>query len=416
MASNYTKDDPVFGTIDLDHQYVTDSWLVDQFVGGTLFAWGSNTGGKLGTAGVNNYYSSPIQVGSLTNWNYVATAINSSFAIKTDGTLWAWGSNTGGVLGDGTTTSRSSPVQVGALTDWKQVSGWDATLAIRKNGTLYAWGPGAGGILGGGPTGTYASTANYSSPIQVGTLTNWKSIMVAGFTSAYAIKQDGSLWVWGANQFGKLGIGNISSYSSPVQVGSLTNWKQVSSGDYHTLAVKTDGTLWAWGSSVFGELGTGISGATAYYSSPVQVGTLTNWKQVLVSGSGINTSATSFAIKTDGTLWAWGANIWGIFGTNFAGNYYSSPIQVGTLTNWKQINGTTTSHSIYATKTDGTLWAWGANFGGQLGIGSSAGYYSSPVQVGSLTNWKYVVGIGRGSGGASGRSAAALGITFADLT
>ncbi len=419
VGSGFKKPDDVFGTIDLDDQYITDSWLVDQFVGGTLFAWGSNTIGKLGTAGVNNYYSSPIQVGSLNNWKYVATGLNSSFAIKTDGTLWSWGSNSGGVLGDGTTTNRSSPVQVGAFTDWKQVSGWDATLAVRSNGQLYAWGPGAGGILGGGPTGTIASTANYSAPIQVGTMTNWKSITVAGFTSAFAIKQDGTLWVWGANQFGKLGTGNLTSFSSPVQIGSMNNWKQVSSGDEHTLAVKTDGTLWAWGANFRGALGTGFAGATAaaggYYSSPIQIGSMTNWKQVVVSGAGLGAGGSSFAIKTDGTLWAWGSNVWGVLGTAGVNNYYSSPIQVGSLNNWKQVNGTVTSHSIYATKTDGTLWAWGANFNGQLGIGFSGGYYSSPIQVGSLTNWKYVAGIARGSGGASGRSAAALGVTFTDL-
>ena len=143
---------------------------------------------------------------------------------------------------------------------------------------------------------------------------------------------DGNLYAWGWNSYGQLGINTASTtvyYSSPVQVGSLTNWKQVSGGYYHTTAIKTDGTLWTWGYNAYGQLG---NGTTTNYSSPIQVGPLTNWKQV--AGGQHHTAA----IKTDGTLWTWGYNISGQLGNGNVG-YYSSPIQVGSLTNWKQVAG-----------------------------------------------------------------------------
>jgi alpha-tubulin suppressor-like RCC1 family protein len=191
MTTGYKIPDPVFGTVDVDDTYITESQLVDRYVGGTLFTWGQNNYGQLGN-GNTTYYSSPIQIGSLTNWKQVSCSINSTLAIKTDGTLWAWGSNTYGSLGNGTITSYSSPIQIGALTDWKQV-----VCSIRYSG---------------------------------------------------AIKTDGTLWSWGGNDYGQLGNGNTTHYSSPIQIGSLTNWKQVAPCESYTaFAIKTDGTLWGMG-------------------------------------------------------------------------------------------------------------------------------------------------------------------------
>ena len=223
MTTNYNS-----AGQDLDNMFVTNYWLVDRFVGGQLFVAGYNSAtlGILGVSPAATLYSSPVQVGSLLNWKQIAVGSANAAAIKTDGTLWTWGGNTGGQLGAGTTAARSSPVQVGALTTWKQVD-----------------------------------TIKASS----------------GFANMCAVKVDGTLWVCGYNSVGQLGTGNTTSYSSPVQVGALTNWKQVSSSAVHSCAVKTDGTLWAWGSNTNGNLGTGN---TTSYSSPVQVGTLTSWKQV----------------------------------------------------------------------------------------------------------------------------------------
>ena len=433
---------------------------------GTLWTWGGNLSGQLGNGTTANY-SSPIQVGSLTNWSQVAGGTYHTAAIKTDGTLWTWGFNSDGELGNGTNgINYYSPIQVGTLTTWKQVQcGTLHTAAIKTDGTLWTWGYNGSGLLGNG-TGVYYSspiqvgslttwnqvatgssyyilaiqTYNYnqdlgqrytsksylldvypniasqignrtspglfswghdsygelgigsispvSSPIQVGALTNWKQVSscYSGSTLA-AINNLGQLWMCGYNKYGQLGNGSTVYYSSPIQVGALTNWKQVSAGFSHAAAIKTDGTLWTWGnnfaysvSKTSGQLGN--NSQAMYYSSPIQVGALTNWKQVSAG------SWYTLAIKTDGTLWGWGWGIFGIFGNNSQGMYYSSPIQVGSLTNWKQVSSG--GENIAAIKTDGTLWTCGYNIYGQLGNGTSGIGYSSPIQVGALTNWKQV--------------------------
>jgi alpha-tubulin suppressor-like RCC1 family protein len=222
MTSNFRKDDPILGTVDLDDAYLTDASLLDYFVGNRIFTAGA---AAFGTNGQSNTLSrsSPVQVGSLTTWKAVSGGFAHYHATKTDGTLWAWGYNDVGNLGIGNTVARSSPVQVGLLTNWKSI-------------------------------GARAGTSNCG-----------------------AIKTDGTLWMWGVGTSGQLGLGNATSRSSPVQVGSLTNWKQLAVGNGQTLCVKTDGTLWAWGSGQNGALGLGDVIAR---SSPVQVGSLTNWKQV----------------------------------------------------------------------------------------------------------------------------------------
>jgi hypothetical protein len=450
MPSNYKANDPyVNEQVDLDDIFITDAWLIDQFVGGTLFQWGRNHYGQLGNGTTTNY-SSPIQIGSLTNWKQIDVNDSASGAVKTDGTLWMWGFQYYGQLGNGTTTDvrYSSPIQIGSLTNWKQVSlGVFHTAAVKTDGTLWTWGAGTGnnGQLGVG------NLIQYYSPVQVGSLYNWKQVSGSGQHTA-AIKTNGTLWTWGQNSYGALGNGTTIDYSSPVQVGSLTNWKQISAATLNSAAIKTDGTLWTWGYNAYGQLGLGESdvvanfstanissplqasggstwantdpdtqiltvshravhsalikqdgtlwvgglnsagqlgnGTTITYNSPIQIGSLTNWKQVAISGR-VNQSniGMTAAIKTDGTLWTWGQNQFGALG-NGTRVYYSSPIQIGALTNWKQV-ACGYIENVYAIKTDGTLWSWGRGTDGCLGNGTTT-YYSSPIQVGSLTNWKQV--------------------------
>jgi alpha-tubulin suppressor-like RCC1 family protein len=179
---------------------------------------------------------------------------------------------------------------------------------------------------------------------------------------------------------GQLGQNDTISRSSPVQVGVLTNWSQVSGGGYHTAAVKTDNTLWTWGYNNAGQLG---QNNTTRRSSPVQVGALVNWASVCASRLGC------LAVKTDGTLWSWGYNSQGQLGLGDTIDR-SSPVQIGALTNWFRVpenGGTTNGWNFGAVKTDGTLWLWGdGNQGGQLGQNNTEDR-SSPVQVGALTNW-----------------------------
>jgi alpha-tubulin suppressor-like RCC1 family protein len=168
----------------------------------------------------------------LTNWKQVACSSYSSAAIKTDGTLWTWGENNVGQLGLGNTTNRSSPVQVGNLSNWKELANQinaAGMAAIKTDGTLWAWGANGNGRLGLG------DTTNRSSPVQVGALTNWKEV-TAGGASTLAIKTDGTLWSWGFNTNGELGLGNTTHRSSPVQVSALTNWKEIATGQNHAIA------------------------------------------------------------------------------------------------------------------------------------------------------------------------------------
>lgn len=337
-----------------------------------LYTWGLNTSGQLGQNNTITGESSPVQVGALTDWTQVTTVgFSHTTSVKSDGTLWAWGSNTNGRLGDGTVVAKSSPVQIGGLTNWYQVSAGSAFVsAIKTDGTLWAWGYNFNGQLG------TSNTISRSSPVQVGALTTWASIGT-GNTHNLAVKTDGTLWVWGSDSNGNLGLGTLDvARSSPTQVGALTNWEKTAGGNDVSSAVKTDGTLWMWGINTNGQLGDNTVGRKL---SPVQVGALTTWSEVSPGGS------HTLAVKTDGTLWSWGKNSQGQLGTNESTlNYKSSPVQIGALTNWSNVSGRV--NSSIASKSDGTLWTWGWNAVGQLGHNNTTDL-SSPVQVGGLTNW-----------------------------
>ena len=340
-----------------------------------LWSWGRNDNAQLGLGNVT-FYSSPKQVGALTNWLNIACGYSFIVSTKTDGTLWSWGSGTNGKLGLGNTTNYSSPKQVGALTTWLNVAcGYQHTLATKTDGTLWSWGRGSFGSLGLG------NTTNYSSPKQVGALTTWLKVSCPISSSAsFAIKTDGTLWSWGSGGTGQLGLGNTTNYSSPKQVGALTTWSTIScSSATFSFATKTDGTLWSWGGNAYGQLGLGN---TTSYSSPKQVGALTTWAK-----SSCGTEHTT-AIRTDGALYSWGRNQYGQLGLVNT-TYYSSPKQVGALTTWASI-ACGDNHTL-ATKTDGTLWSWGRNDDGQLGQNTLIIFnVSSPVQVGALTTWSTI--------------------------
>ena len=302
--------------------------LLNQFDTPMLMTWGANSNGQLGDNTVTSK-SSPVQtIACGANWKQISCVYNSTVAIKTDGTLWTWGFNNNGQLGDNTVTSKSSPVQtIAGGTNWKILSrgGIYHMVAIKTDGTLWTWGYNVYGQLGDN-TGT-----SRSSPVQtIAFGTNWMQVS-AGTSFTAAIKTDGSLWLWGNNAYGQLGDNTVLRKSSPVQtITRGNNWKQVSCGDTHTVAVKTNGTLWSWGDNSSGKLGDNTTAARR--SSPVQtVAFGTNWKQV---SAGYYSTA---AIKTDGTLWAWGYNAGGQLGDNTTTNR-SSPVQTILYgTTWKSV-------------------------------------------------------------------------------
>ena len=389
FTSNFNENSAE-NNVDLGTKFVSKSYLMDVYPYLTgmgnitfpgLWSWGRNSYGGLGDSTVT-YRSSPVQtIAGGTNWKQVACGFLHTAAIKTDGTLWSCGYNPYGQLGDSTVTHRSSPVQtIAGGTNWKQVSGGSYhTAAIKTDGTLWNWGYNIYGGLGD------STSTNKSSPVQtIAGGTNWKQVACGTYHTA-AIKTDGTLWTWGYNVYGCLGNSTVTHRSSPVQtIAGGTNWKQVATSYYHTAAIKTDGTLWLWGYNIYGGLGdsTTLTGR----SSPVQtIAGGTNWK--LVSSGQFHTAA----IKTDGTLWSWGRNQFGQLGdSTITGR--SSPVQTITGgTNWKQV--ACGSVHTAAIKTDGTLWLCGYNVNGGLGDSTTVTGRSSPVQtIAGGTNWKQVSG------------------------
>jgi alpha-tubulin suppressor-like RCC1 family protein len=355
---------------------------------GTSYALAAGSTLPAGTALLaNGYFYGTVSVEAETAYSFsvVATDAENQEASKTFSftiglpykKLYTWGENDTGQLGSNSVTLRSSPAQVGTGTNWTTLASnsWTAPLMTKADGTLWTWGYNGFGNLG------LSDTTNRSSPVQLGALSTWSNVAV-GIFGAGAIKTDGTLWLWGRNNYGQLGINNIDSPStaqSPIQVGALTNWSKITMAKYVVLAIKTNGTLWAWGdSSVAANHGLNIS---TKVSSPTQVGTDTNWS--LVCSRFYSTAA----IKTDGTLWAWGYNSVGNLGLNSAGVHRSSPVQVGALSNWSKVN--IGAQSVCAIKTDGTLWMWGNNNNGQLGLNDRV-TKSSPTQIGTDTNWSLV--------------------------
>jgi len=354
-----------------------------------IYAVGNNGNRQLST-GDNLSRSSPTQVGALTDWNIMAAGVGTTHAIKLNGTLWGWGGNTYGLIGNNDyNTSPSSPVQIGSNTNWSKIgTGQQHIVAIRTDGTMWSWGNNQYGQLG-----LNDLNVTRSSPTQIGSGTTWLNVAV-GTYSAFGVKTDGTLWAWGNNSSGELALLDRVNRSSPIQVGALTNWGSVAWGGRITmkganiLAVKTDGTLWTTGQ---GGAGTNGTNNVINRSSPIQVGALTDWNYPMLGGQ--LSYCVAMCTKTNGSLWSWGYGGNGSAGTNTNINR-SSPIQVGALTNWAQglnkIHCGWGSPAIAAVKTDGTLWTWGANDFGQQGRNFGNVNSSSPVQVGTNTNWNKV--------------------------
>ncbi|UHO39641.1 T9SS type A sorting domain-containing protein [Chryseobacterium capnotolerans] len=300
-------------------------------------------------------------------WESLSAGNFHSVGLKSDGTLWAWGRNSNGQLGDGTTIDRNAPIQIGTDNNWLRIAAGDTyTLAIKTDGTLWAWGNNDYGQLGDG------TKADKLSPTQIGTTAGWKSVS-AGSYHSIGLKTDGTLWSWGYNIYGQLGDGTIVEKITPIQIGTAANWQSIAAGYQHNLAIKTDGTLWAWGSNYSGQLG---DGTTTARNVPTQIGTAANWRNIDVGTS------HSLGVKLDGTLWTWGANANGQLG-NGSTIGKNIPTQIGIGNNWQSISAS--NNFSFANKTDGTLWSWGANEFGQLG-NITSGSVLFPTQVGSSSD------------------------------
>ena len=341
------------------HLAVGNNYTLSIHADGTLWAWGTNTHGQTGLPSTTIYQPTPAQVGTATTWRQVVAGDFCSLGVRSDGTLWAWGDNVYGQLGYNAAYIYNPPTQVGTATTWKSVSvGANHVLAVRTDGTLWAWGRNRYGQLGTGST--LPASAVQDVPVQVGTATTWASVQASSDFSL-ALRTDGTLWSWGYGLNGQLGLGTTTTQLEPTQVGTAS-WRSLAAGSIvgssHAVAIRTDGTLWAWGLNTFGALGTGNTNSA---NAPVQVGTATTWKSLSVS------FYHSLATRTDGTLWAWGYNYQYVLGV---GNTTTqlSPVAVGVGANWQEVS--TGPYTTLALRADGSLWAWGYNNFGQFGDGS----------------------------------------------
>ena len=330
---------------------------------GTLWSWGFNADdGALGN-GTTWSTNVPTQIGSATDWKEVNAGSVHSFAIKENGTLWSWGSNLKGNLGSGSTALYSLvPVQIGS-SQWKMVrAGSDHSVGIKVDGTLWGWGDNQDATVGDG------TFIDKSTPVLINGSTNWKMVS-CNLARNIAVKEDGTLWAWGQNSpsFGFLPadpVGGQAYVKVPSQIGLDTDWKYAVAGNGYFLAIKNDNTLWAWGGGANGKLG---NGSTTSIPWPTQIGTDTDWEMLEAD------SFSSFAIKTNGTLWAWGRNILGNLG-NGTQNDLLVPTQISTSSDWKTV--TTSYNSTTALKEDGSLYSWGSNEFGTFGDGTFVDQYS----------------------------------------
>ena len=380
-------------------QNVAGNAVYAAFTTGEFWTWGDNENGELGQNNRTDY-SSPKQVpGAWVDIIGPSREVSISGGLKSDGTLWMWGDNGGGRLGQNSQVQYSSPVQIPGTT-WKLRTDEDAvdnnkkfnvttqggsTYAIKTDGTLWAWGYNGFGQLGQneGPS------SKYSSPVQIPG-TNWKYVNFVRDGGFHGIKTDGTMWTMGRGQYGRLGLNSTVNRSSPTQIPGTT-WSAVGGSDQHAFATKTDGTLWGWGDNNYGQLGANIVVGNGN-SSPVQVPG-TNWSTFDTAGS------ATVAIKTDGTLWSWGLNEVGALGLNQAHSNvkYSSPVQIGSGTDWLNVSNVG-ENAFQAVKTDGTLYSWGENDTGRLGIGNNTNR-SSPTQIPGTT-WSGKLG-GHNKGGSA---------------
>jgi alpha-tubulin suppressor-like RCC1 family protein len=332
---------------------------------GTVFGWGQNDSGELGDGTAANIRTTPVQAAGLTSMAVVSTGWYHSIGLKTDGTVWTWGYNGEGELGNGGTSQQPTPLQVSSLTGVVAVSaGARHSVVVKSDGTVWAWGQNSNGQLGDGTTGQRLS------PVQAISIANVIAV-AAGEFHTLALKSDGTVWAWGYNGYGELGDGTTTQRSSAVQVLGLTGVIAISAGSIHSLALKADGTVWAWGYDGNGELGDG--GTT---SAP-EIVRVVGLVDVISISAG---DSHSLAAKSDGTAWAWGYNNGGQLGI---GNTIQQviPQQVTGLTGILAVAaGLTHSNAL---KDDGTIWSWGDNTYGQFAEPTPA---SSTVPL-QATTW-----------------------------
>jgi alpha-tubulin suppressor-like RCC1 family protein len=386
---------------------------------GTLWCWGPNAQGELGEVGTR--LEAPVRLGDSSCWASVDVQWGHTCGVKRNGTLWCWGRNEHGQLGTGDTRPEKEPTQVGNDTDWTRVTTGSAyleawTCALKADGSVWCWGGGNGPLprkqsglatvsmmtagaghrcflsadgtlrCGGnndhGQLGQGTSGNLYLPVAEVAGGGAWRSVDAGGSHTCAIHDDDGTLWCWGRRKLGVLGDGEVYPVSrEPTAVAEERHFSSLTAGLKQSSALDSTGHAWSWGS---GETGW-VSG---HRRVPARIFEDHQWTQ-LSSGGG-----QSCGLELDGSLWCWGTNWTGELGVATEGNYSWVPVQVESDQPWLQVDAAAqcggTNHAC-GIKTDGTLWCWGSNSHGQLGVGGDV-EQQVPVQVGSDEDWRVVDG------------------------
>ena len=369
---------------------------------GTLWVWGRNDEGQIGD-GTTDYTTSPVAIDADgdtfadTDWTAAAGGNWYSVALKSDGTLWAWGSNANGQLGIGTSDTLPHPTPIKLEVDlvgdpqpdhdWTKIAlGHSHTVALRSDGTLWTWGFNNEGQLGDGTTTTSLVPLSVDADGDTFADNDWTDVAASDGSHTIALKSDGTLWAWGNNSDGQLGDGFTISSSYPLEITDIGfGWVSGIAGENHTAGIKDDGTLWTWGNNSHGQLGVGD---TSPRTLPVQVTTDTDWVSV------VPRDTHTVALKSNGTLWAWGGNAYGQVGDGSKDNNRLAPEVVRIPPNPPDTDWVSFSvgyRHTAALKSNGTLWTWGRNQVGQLGLGASDDLdHPNPAKVGLDTDWSAI--------------------------
>jgi len=327
---------------------------------GRVWAWGDDLEGQIGTAGAWQLSTRPVEVPGLADVVAVTGGENTAYALERDGAVWAWGDDSQDELGDAGVTPRETPVRVRVPSAIIAVAaGGFSAYALRASGTVWAWGDDGWGQLGsaGGDTarGTPRPVQRLSDAVAV----------AAGASDGYALRRDGTVWAWGAGILGALGDGcSVAHHGScpatkvPVKVRGLRSVVAIAAGGFTAYALRSDGTVWAWGDDSFGELGSHVGRSIA--GAPVHVSGL---EHVVAISAG---SYGGYALLRNGTVWAWGRGVDGELGDG-SGSNRAVPTQVLKLSGVVKVVGG--GDMAYVLDKRGQLWAWGSDVYGQLGDG-----------------------------------------------
>jgi alpha-tubulin suppressor-like RCC1 family protein len=320
---------------------------------GSLWGWGDNSAGQLGD-GTRTRRLQPVRIGAANDWRVLASGPAHTLAIRDDGSLWTWGSNTRGQLGDGTRDQRIAPVRIGSANDWMWVgAGEFYSLGLKFDGTLWGWGDNAFFQLG------QETPPIATEPIAIAPGTRWRSV-AAGRDHVIATRDDGTLWGWGHNSQFQLGDDTTANRTAPAQTSAETDWDLVFSGGASSFGMKKDGSLWGWGINSGGALGVGDASTRG---NPTRVPGHTDWWYVSSSGS------HTVGVKLDGSLWSWGHNGDGAV-DDIPLVRVMSPILVEAIPAWRAVHVPSLAGFTLGVAQDGSLHTWGDNSAGQLGIGS----------------------------------------------